>query len=537
MIETPISFLQVDVPLSGAVLPPGRHALQGWLMPKLNGSFCDVRARAGGRLHPGILGVLRADLAQHFQTGRPQEPAGFQIQVELEAGAASIVIEALQIEGEWQPVGTLDVHVDESLPPVDIPVPSGPIRGREFGWLLRRMLVSEGAGITPAERAREILASAPYPRDLLRPTHPFIGGLNEPGAVAEAPHGRLYVEGHLFGPVSIRRVLATFDLEVWQPLTYGLPTPTIAEMHAGNPAAAACGYSGLVTVPTQLPNPVTLRIHAELPDGTRQLCQVARIWRSTADEAIRPFSREFAGRFDECIRALRRAIADRQLALVTDRTYEDEVNRLREAFSNPTSTNIAGRSVQLVVTQSGLASSESREMLRAELGAAPGQMLVAAMDASPDRAGHQCAVRAVALLWRRYPEIARKSRFALTSPDGPAADARLRSLLVELGTSAPRASSRAVAPQALADAADIVLLPGRMNYSPAVAAIFGAAGVPLLVCNNSDRAHHQDAHAGTILLPEGDPVALAEALARLLISPILRQDLADARSLAAQSAI
>lgn len=329
MQETPVSFLQVDAPATGALLPPGRHAVQGWLMPKLGGGFADLRARIGERVFPGQLGLPRADLAAHFATGRACELAGFQVDVVLAAGACRVVFEALQVEGVWQEVGRLDVAVDGTLPAVDYPVPTAPVRGTEFGHLLHALLTATGPDADLPSLAHRIVTEAPFPRDVLRPKPPFHGSLAAPMALTASPDGLMEIRGHLFhAGARIRQLSVSVDLQTRQPLRHGEPTPDVASAHPRHASARACGYAGTIFVPACLPNPVALRLYAELADGTLHLVQVARVHRRDAADLTRPFNPALAARFDEAVAALRRALAEHHLALVTDEAYRQEVARL-----------------------------------------------------------------------------------------------------------------------------------------------------------------------------------------------------------------
>ena len=132
MPETGFSFSQIESPTPGASLPPGRHLVRGWVWPKPGGHFADVRARVGGRIFPGIHGFPRADLAAHFNTGRPLALAEFHIAIELTPGNAEVVFEVLEIEGRWTAFQTADYQIEANAPRVDFAIPSGPLRWHEF---------------------------------------------------------------------------------------------------------------------------------------------------------------------------------------------------------------------------------------------------------------------------------------------------------------------------------------------------------------------------------------------------------------------
>ena len=140
MHETAFSFSNLESPTPGDALPPGRHVLRGWVMPKPGGVIVDVRARVGGRVFPGVHGIPRADLAAHFQTGRPVALAEFYVVVDLLPGPAAIVLEALELEGRWSVFQKVHYFVTSAQPPVHVAMPTGPLRWHEYGRALQILL-------------------------------------------------------------------------------------------------------------------------------------------------------------------------------------------------------------------------------------------------------------------------------------------------------------------------------------------------------------------------------------------------------------
>jgi hypothetical protein len=421
MHETPVSFLQVDAPATGAVLPPGRHAVQGWLMPKLGGGFADLRARIDDRVFPAQLGLPRADLAAHFSTGRAYEFAGFQVDVVLAAGARRLVFEALQVEGIWLEIGALDVAVDGARPPVDYPVPTAPVRGPEFGHLLHALLTATGPDADLPALARRIVAETPFPRDVLRPKPPFHGSLAAPMALTASPDGLLEIHGHLFhAGARIRQLSVSVDLQARQPLRHGEPTPDVAAAHPRYASARACGYAGTIFVPARLPNPVALRLYAELADDTLHLVQVARVHRRDAADLTRPFNPALAARFDEAVAALRRALAERHLALVTDEAYRKDVARLFSLRAAPPPR--LARALHLDLEET-FAHADGERRRRAGL---PENGWVIAALAEPSHPVVPALLGQVeAALHRRHPALAGTCRFVPAGPPAPSDEKRL----------------------------------------------------------------------------------------------------------------
>lgn len=331
MPETSFSHSHLESPAPGSTLPPGRHTLRGWVWPKTGGVFADVRARIGGRIFPGVHGLPRPDLATHFQTGRPVALAEFYVVVVVEPDAAEIVLEALEIEGRWRPFETVSYVVDGSLPRVDFAVPGGPLRWIDHGHGLRRLL--HEAARHPEQPlpslARRLAGELPWPRVLRDPPAPLLGFVDEPASVCCCRFGRIPAFGHLFHPqLRTRRILATVDLQSWQPLEIHRPSPGPAAHYTQYANAQACGFTGLVDVPAQLPHPASLRIYAELEDGSLHLGPVVRTRLHTQeDEKPVPTTRVFS--FDEALAAWETALQELGLSVTRDAELERYLGTLR----------------------------------------------------------------------------------------------------------------------------------------------------------------------------------------------------------------
>jgi len=348
MPETGFSFSQIESPAPGATLPPGRHWLRGWVWPKPGGVFCDVRARIGGKIFPGIHGFPRADLAVHFNTGQPVALAEFHVAIELSPGDVDVALEVLEIEGRWSVFQNARYHADRGSARVDFAVPSGPLRWHEFGRALQKLLREQRRQLDRplTDLARETIAAIPYPRDLRHPPAPFHGHLDEPAAVALCHFGRTPVLGYLFHETqSIKRVLASFDLQTWQSVDHRNVSPNPATYFPQFPTAAACALYGLVDVPAQLPNPVCLRLYAELEDGSLHLCSVQRSRLITGEEEKASYPSSTPGAFEKCVQVLGEAMKDRGISVSDDDEMRTELARLNQNFylRAPSVSSKAGR--------------------------------------------------------------------------------------------------------------------------------------------------------------------------------------------------
>ena len=207
---------------SRSEVPSSRHLLRGWIVGKPGCLFTDIRVRYEGRLWPAVHGFIRADLAAHFGHPTPNLPAEFTVLISLAPGTASIEFEALGISGVWRPVHTVQVKVTGSAAPPFQPDPEAPVHAHEFVRLQRYLLCNIAAepAFSLATHVDRLVGMLPSPRYLRHPALPLRGFFHEPAIIARALYGRLMVDGYLFHEhQTIRRVLATFDLQVWQPLS------------------------------------------------------------------------------------------------------------------------------------------------------------------------------------------------------------------------------------------------------------------------------------------------------------------------------
>lgn len=353
MPETAFSFSQVESPAAGALLPPGRHTVRGWVWPKPAGHFVDVRARLGGRIFAGVHGLPRADLAAHFSTGRPVALAGFQIVVDLAPGAGELVLEVLTIEGRWTAFQSLPLRIDAAQPPVTFALPGGPLRWIDYGHGLRRLLHAAAARPEQslASLAAELAEELPYPRVLRDAPAPLLGFVDEPATVCCCRFGRIPAFGHLFHPtLRLKRILGTVDLQSWQPLALHQPSPGPAAHYPQLAHAQACGFAGLIDVPAQLPNPVSLRIYAELEDGSLQLGPVVRTRLHPAEEEKSTAPLPAAVTFDAALAAWDRALAAQGLAVARDGDLERYLANLRAEHAPPATARPARPDAPLIET-------------------------------------------------------------------------------------------------------------------------------------------------------------------------------------------
>jgi len=139
--------------------------------------------------------------------------------------------------------------------------------------------------------------------------------------------------GYLFHTKEkITRLWASADLQALQPLSYGRATANIVPHFPDQPTAAAAGYEGHVDVPTQLPNPIAVRLYAETTPGSLHLVEQRMTWRHDSELEKFPFPGTSAADFDEALLTWRSALRVRGRRIVADGGVEHAVAQLRAEF-------------------------------------------------------------------------------------------------------------------------------------------------------------------------------------------------------------
>lgn len=294
-------------------IPAGGFTLSGWIVAAGGTPFVDARIRERGRTTPAVYGLPRRDLAAAFGSRRPFLAAGVEIELRLPPGPAGIELQVRALDGAWLPVVSVQLEAvgaknnDGSTPPA---VP--PLRPHEFSRALLRLL-RHAHGISPADldqAAAGIAARTPWPPVLRHPHRPFHGFLDEPAALSRSSFGRVQVAGWLFHETrSLSRVIGSFDLSAFEPLTRSGESPAIAARFPQFESAAKSAVSGVLDAPAQLAGPASLRVFAELEDGSWHLCHAQRTDLFDQEDEKQRFIASDAATFLRAIRSLRAAFA------------------------------------------------------------------------------------------------------------------------------------------------------------------------------------------------------------------------------------
>ena len=365
MKEGLFSFHQLEHPASGNDAPAGWLWLHGWVWPKIGEHFVDIRARHGAIIFPGILGYPRADLAAHF--GATRALAGYRIQVELPPGPTLLSLEVLDLEGRWREFDAIQFNAI----PVDRTADTGPktepLRWHDFcrglDLLLRSQRHSPDGNLSAL--AATLAAELPRPHDLLEPRSPWIGHADEPAMVNHSRLGRIPVVGYLFrtdGPV--RRLWAGTDLLGLQPLKVGRATANLIPHFPSNPAAATSGYEGMIDVAAQLPNPVTVRLYAEAPDGSLELVQARRTRRHDAELEKLPWLSPTEATFERTLKAWRSALQSNNYPVSDEPDLPAALEQLRQRYLRAASACMpTNRPVHRTVAPSHQAATRLRQIV------------------------------------------------------------------------------------------------------------------------------------------------------------------------------
>ncbi|MFI5335155.1 MAG: glycosyltransferase [Opitutales bacterium] len=258
----------------------------GWFLSKTGAVFSDIRAVIDGVPHLGIFGLPREhiELAHRGWCGRPH--AGFLLRVLPPAGARELRLELLDAGQHW---------VEIWRAPID--VKSGPASQRRLQLdllpiQLDRLLQARRAspaGNLADEADRLAAAIATVPLETL-PNPPFFGALEKPLAFGGAQFGKVRIEGWIIHlEQRITRLLASTHPLVENAMDYGRRERAEAgRLFPDHPHAAHSQFFGMADIDEHVPDPVCLKVFAELEDGTKHLVFVRRFQQRSCNQLERP---------------------------------------------------------------------------------------------------------------------------------------------------------------------------------------------------------------------------------------------------------
>jgi len=327
MHETVQALLVLDDHANGASVPATSLRLKGWALGKPGYFLTDLRVRREGVIFPGFYGIPRPDLAQHFKAREAWLPGGFEVEVTLHEGVNRLDFEGCEITGQWMLLATVSIN---GTPIAPAPRPAPPAIDAHVFTRGLRLVLQQAAGQDIASAADAVAGLLPLPHVTRYPALPFHGHLHHPPMLQRTEFGRVIVEGWLFHETEkIRRIAATVDLQAWQVLEQTGSFPYVAGLYPQFSHAAACRFHGAIDVPAQLPQPLSVRLYAELADGRWHLCHVERTHLYGDEQAKAPFAPFSISTFVRSVRALRSACQQRGFTVPVNRWF---LRGLREVW-------------------------------------------------------------------------------------------------------------------------------------------------------------------------------------------------------------
>ncbi|HYC70225.1 MAG TPA: glycosyltransferase [Opitutaceae bacterium] len=289
MNENAAYALDVETPTQWT-FAGGKTWVAGWFISKTGAVFRDMRLWIDDRPHAGLFGLPRPEIETKYR-GAPGLPhAGFSFLIEPHPGARLLRLELLDHGNTW---------VEIWRRPIKVKGGTGPRHPRLDAKLLPGLIedllkeIRRRPGLTRGEltaEARKLaLEAATEPLPVL-PVPPFWGALEQPSHVGHTQYGKLPVTGWLTHlEKKIVRLTAVTDPLMEHSVTYGMHRADAAARFPDHPHAAHSQFYAMVDVMEDVPNPVSLKVFAELEDGSRHLAFVQPFRQLSCNRKERPF--------------------------------------------------------------------------------------------------------------------------------------------------------------------------------------------------------------------------------------------------------
>ena len=285
MNENDAYIFEVEEPTQW-IFTGGPVWISGWFVSKAGAVFSDIRAVIDGVAHLGILGLPRKDIELRHRGYFGLPHAGFCLRVQPPRGAKLLRLELLDAGHHWVEIWRTGLEVRQGPRP-GAQWQTGLIPA-QIGRLLQ-VCRSRPPVEWPREADRLAREIAAVPLDTL-PNPPFFGALENPLAAGGSQFGKLRVEGWIIHQEQrIKRLYASTHPLVENVMDYGdRPRAEAGALFPQHPYAARSQFFGMADIDEQAPDPVCLKIFAELEDGTRQLVFVRRFQQRSCRQLEKP---------------------------------------------------------------------------------------------------------------------------------------------------------------------------------------------------------------------------------------------------------
>jgi glycosyltransferase involved in cell wall biosynthesis len=277
--------------------------VSGWFLSKTGAVFSDIRGVIDGVPYLGILGLPREHIERQHRGYFGLPHAGFILQLTPPLGAKLLRLELLDAGNHWVEIWRTPIEVRQGPPP------GATLDSELIPLILEKLLQAQRAhpqGDLVPLASRLAAEAAAVPLDTL-PNPPFFGALENPGRIGGTQFGKLRLEGWIIHlDQRITRLYATTHPLVENLVAYGdRPRPEAGALFPHHPYAARSQFFGMADVDELVPNPVCLKIFAELEDGTRHLVFTRRFHQHRCEEQEQPLPEFGWAAFARAVRALR----------------------------------------------------------------------------------------------------------------------------------------------------------------------------------------------------------------------------------------
>jgi glycosyltransferase involved in cell wall biosynthesis len=280
-------------------LPSNSFWIAGWILSDAGGGAADIRAWLGGKLFLGLCGLPRPEIETRALGKAGPPHAGFSFLLPSDPRASDVRLEVCDESGTWQEFYR---HVVSPGPQNSAPAKSKIPDDTEISRALLRLLMARRSrpAVPWARLADEaLLAAAAVPLDAL-PNPPFYGRLEFPQSVANVKFGLLEISGWIAHRTErIKRLLAFVGPMSPVALLHRRPRGDVSDVFGELRDGPNSQFAGFIEIPRQLPQPLSLRITAELENGEQHLAFNQRFHPQVTVEAsaeLPPFSRLTFGR-------------------------------------------------------------------------------------------------------------------------------------------------------------------------------------------------------------------------------------------------
>lgn len=317
MNENAAYILDVETPTQWT-FPGGKTWLAGWFISKTGAVFRDMRLWIDDRPHSGLFGLPRPEIETKYRGASGLPHAGFSFLIEPHPGAKLLRLELLDHGNNWVEIWRRPIKVRGGTGPRHPQIEPRLLPGLIEDLLkeIRRRPGLSRADLT-AEARKLALEAATEPLPVL-PVPPFWGALEQPTLVGHTQYGKLPVAGWLTHlERRIVRLTAVTDPLMEHSVTYGMHRADAAARFPDHPHAANSQFYAMVDVMEDVPNPVCLKVFAELEDSSKHLAFVQPFRQLSCNRKERPFPEFRRSHFVAATRALWRAA--RELHIRTGR--------------------------------------------------------------------------------------------------------------------------------------------------------------------------------------------------------------------------